>query len=601
MTVDDFLSRLKNVRRCGSGWEATCPAHEDGKPSLSIGEGRDGRILLKCFAGCSAKEVVEALNLPMSALFADGGSGKVWGSGRWTREEADRALVLRGLRPETLTYFRVVADVGRQAWVYPLGHGRPMKYKAFESRPGGKKYWNERGTSLGCYHLEPCRGFSEAWLVEGEPDVWIAHQAGVPAFSLTGGAGNVNAACVAEILRAQIGTIHIVYDRDDRGRNGTQKVAQALAEAGQVVTLRELPAEVGFGGDVTVLYNNLGGDDEAFRSALTALPMVPLGANTASERNARIREAALETLRETQQVASWGWSVVDRLCGGIVAGWLYVVGARTSNGKTTLLLNLLSRLREDRVPTLYFGTEMAAEDLVKKWAALRLGLDELRVFENRLSEDERDALEREIVYLLDAEEVTFSTVTRLDLKRLASEIAWAFDARHGCAPRVIILDHLHRISQDREELEQLTQELKNIATERKVAMIVAAQLNREKDAGAFDLYTPPSLNRYKGSAAIEENADVALGLFRPLRPGMTMSQRRAVQHGECPVTDFAEPNTMGIVCLKHRYRGAAQGRFVSLVLRESRLESKSFAAAGAEPPVGAGDAWEPEESEGEPF
>ena len=290
---------------------------------------------------------------------------------------------------------------------------------------------------------------------------------------------------------------------------------------------------------------------------------------------------------------------MDRLCGALVAGWLYVIGARPSNGKTTLLLNLLSSLREKRIPTLYFGTEMLAEDLVKKWAALRLGLDELRVFEGQLSDEERHALEREIVYVTEAQEVTFSTVTRLDLKKLVSEIEWAFDARTGPQPRVVILDHLHRMTQDREELEQLARELKDIATERRVAMIVAAQLNREQGIGPFDLYTPPSLARYKGSAAIEENADVALGLFRPLRPGMTMSQRRAVQHGEYPVTEFAEPNTMGIVCLKHRFRGAAIGRFVSLVVSGSRLESKCF--TGAVPPVGAGDAWEPEEEDAVPF
>ena len=310
--------------------------------------------------------------------------------------------------------------------------------------------------------------------------------------------------------------------------------------------------------------------------------------DTASKRNARIREAALATLRDTrQQVGSWGWSDVDRLCGALVAGWLYVIGARPSNGKTTLLLNLLSSLREDRIPTLYFGTEMVAEDLVKKWAALRLGLDELRVFENQLSDEERQSLEREIAYVTEAQEVTFSTATRLDLKQLASEVAWAFDDRTGPQPRAMILDHLHRMTQDREELEQLMRELKDIATERRVAMIVAAQLNREKDIGPFDLYTPPSLARYKGSAAIEENADVALGLFRPLRPGMTMKQRRAVQHGEYPVTEFAEPNTMGIVCLKHRFRGTAIGRFVSLVVSGSRLESKCF--TGAVPPAGAGN------------
>lgn len=35
-----------------SGWLVLCPLHGDKKPSLSVKDGDDGRILLKCFAGC---------------------------------------------------------------------------------------------------------------------------------------------------------------------------------------------------------------------------------------------------------------------------------------------------------------------------------------------------------------------------------------------------------------------------------------------------------------------------------------------------------------------------------------------------------------------
>lgn len=45
---------------------ALCPAHHDRNPSLSIGEAPDGTALLYCFAGCTYKEILEALgiNLP---------------------------------------------------------------------------------------------------------------------------------------------------------------------------------------------------------------------------------------------------------------------------------------------------------------------------------------------------------------------------------------------------------------------------------------------------------------------------------------------------------------------------------------------------------
>ena len=64
-----LLSRLDRVRRCGKGWIARCPAHEDKTASLSVSAGADDRVLLHCFAGCSSAEVVHALGLELGDLF----------------------------------------------------------------------------------------------------------------------------------------------------------------------------------------------------------------------------------------------------------------------------------------------------------------------------------------------------------------------------------------------------------------------------------------------------------------------------------------------------------------------------------------------------
>src|SRR5262245_8651056 len=66
--VADFVLRL-NARRSGKGWMAKCPAHDDREPSLSISEGNDGRVLLKCLAGCDTKGVLAALGMAWRDLF----------------------------------------------------------------------------------------------------------------------------------------------------------------------------------------------------------------------------------------------------------------------------------------------------------------------------------------------------------------------------------------------------------------------------------------------------------------------------------------------------------------------------------------------------
>lgn len=68
--IDNVLSRIEKARQRQPGqWSARCPAHADKSPSLSIRENADGAVLLRCFGGCSAAEIVAAIGLDMADLF----------------------------------------------------------------------------------------------------------------------------------------------------------------------------------------------------------------------------------------------------------------------------------------------------------------------------------------------------------------------------------------------------------------------------------------------------------------------------------------------------------------------------------------------------
>ena len=66
------LAGLK-PKRSGTGWLMSCPGANhrrgDKRPGLSLSEGRDGRALLKCHAGCDTAEVVHELGLSPADLF----------------------------------------------------------------------------------------------------------------------------------------------------------------------------------------------------------------------------------------------------------------------------------------------------------------------------------------------------------------------------------------------------------------------------------------------------------------------------------------------------------------------------------------------------
>jgi len=70
MELRAFLELLQGVKPNGQGYEALCPAHNDKNPSLSVSEGEDGRILLKCFGGCSYDDILKAMGLVSRDLFA---------------------------------------------------------------------------------------------------------------------------------------------------------------------------------------------------------------------------------------------------------------------------------------------------------------------------------------------------------------------------------------------------------------------------------------------------------------------------------------------------------------------------------------------------
>ena len=70
MTAAAFLDRLHGARPTGHNrWLAKCPAHQDRRPSLSVRELDDGRVLVHDFSGCTVADIVAAIGLELHDLF----------------------------------------------------------------------------------------------------------------------------------------------------------------------------------------------------------------------------------------------------------------------------------------------------------------------------------------------------------------------------------------------------------------------------------------------------------------------------------------------------------------------------------------------------
>lgn len=144
--LQNFLSRLKGVKRQGEGYMACCPAHDDRNPSLSISCSEDSKILINCFAGCEDKDILTILGLKMSDLFI-GKADKpptVKSEIRYCYYDADGKLL----------YTKICVD-----------NGDGTKYFYF-LQPDGRK--SAKGVKRVPYNLPAVLQADKVYFVEGE-------------------------------------------------------------------------------------------------------------------------------------------------------------------------------------------------------------------------------------------------------------------------------------------------------------------------------------------------------------------------------------------------------------------------------------------------
>jgi hypothetical protein len=67
--INQLTQRRCDPAKNGNGWKALCPAHDDQKPSLSVSESDDGKVLICCHVGCTNQAIVDSMGLKLADLF----------------------------------------------------------------------------------------------------------------------------------------------------------------------------------------------------------------------------------------------------------------------------------------------------------------------------------------------------------------------------------------------------------------------------------------------------------------------------------------------------------------------------------------------------
>ena len=214
IAVEQFLARLESVRRSGDGWMARCPAHEDQTPSLAIGMGKEGQILLCCHAGCKTPAVLAPLGLTVADLRPDESAAG---------EKRKRAIAA--------TYDYVDEC---DATLFEAVRYEPKAFRQRRPDGAGGYIWNLKGVRRVLYRLprvlEAVRAGACVYTVEGEKDVETLERLGLAATCSPGGAGKWRDEYSEQLAGATL--VAIVPDNDEPGRDHARRVAESLGRHG---------------------------------------------------------------------------------------------------------------------------------------------------------------------------------------------------------------------------------------------------------------------------------------------------------------------------------------------------------------------------------
>jgi putative DNA primase/helicase len=266
--LERILAMLPDARKSGTGWSACCPAHEDRQPSLSIAEGEDGRVLLKCHAGCSLEAICEAMGLKPTDLFAVSTS-TVLPAGLGKQEYRGHANGQEGNgQPQIVATYDYRDEHGEL--LFQVVRYEPKDFRQRRPKPGGGWVWSVKGVRVIPYRLpellaEPTR---PVFVVEGEKDVDSLARIGVLATCNAGGAGKWTAEHAVFLPERQV---FAAGDNDDSGRKHLEQVVCSLhgiAESVRIVELPDLPNK----GDVSD-WLAAGGSKDELKQLAEAAPV----------------------------------------------------------------------------------------------------------------------------------------------------------------------------------------------------------------------------------------------------------------------------------------------------------------------------------------
>lgn len=475
--VDLLLSKLARVKPTGTGYTAQCPGHEDRENSLSINVGDDGKVLLKCHAGCETEHVLDAIGLQFRDLFSP--------------TATPTPIRTKGVSAPFVEFVYREADGDRNKMV------RKFPDKTFlQFRPGPNSNWLSGLTGVVPvpYRLPELLADPDAlvFACEGEKDVDNVAALGLVA-TTTGGASSSPEPLVAYLTGRDV---VVLPDNDEPGEKYADRVLQAVGPVAKSIQVVRLP-DLGPHGDVSdYLAAGHTRDDLAALIADDPPPFVPgsrpLGESGVGNKpsSGRYRSFGLDELDDAA-LPELSY-VIDRL---IPVGALTVLAGREKEGKSLLALDLCFAVAG--------GDEWAGRATLAGTVLYLPAEDSARTVRDRLRLRSGGVMDRSrplrVIPLSGVALADDHNPSGLDLNR-PDQIADLRDQIREMHPVLLVLDCLRELhsakENDSDEMSATMRPLRQLAHDEHVAIVVIHHAAKGPDGGI------------RGSTAIAAASDV---------------------------------------------------------------------------------------------
>lgn len=207
-----------------------------------------------------------------------------------------------------------------------------------------------------------------------------------------------------------------------------------------------------------------------------------------------------------------GFIDLDKAITGLNRSDLLIIGARPAMGKTSLALNLArNTAMMGKKKVLFFSLEMTKEQLAQRVLSTEARVESTKMRTGNISADEWAKLAT-ATSLLSNCELYFDDTSNMTVSEMKSRIRRLRDVDAVFVDYLQLMKSGSRVESRVQEVSEITRNLKLMAKDLNIPVVVLAQLARTTEGRGKS--HKPQLSDLRESGSIEQDADIVIMLYR---------------------------------------------------------------------------------------